>query len=427
VLVNRLMEESSDFKPKLSSKAQIRFFKKDERGEFYVIGAKGTGDYLKIHSIGKDIVEMLDGNTTVNDIISTLKSKGVDTDVPRFVTLLANKGLLENVAEPKKHERTSSLLIHYIPLFKNTEQALRLTYSAFHRFFSRKLLSVLIAFNAAMFVVFLLAMLTGYLDVNQVFFLNGSIVSAIGIYALVIMPFLIAIHEFSHALVCFHYGGRPQEMGIALFVFAPFFYADTSDTWMLSKKQSIMVFLAGPLSDFFVGNLFFLISFVLPENFASLMRMVAFGSYLVVLMGFNPLIESDGYYVLQTLIDFPNLVSHARTYPILWIRNKLRLVSREDYKEISESYSNREQRILAIYAPIAALINALFIGIMGYWAVLFTSSYWVMISTVVKTFPNISAASLIAFGIQSFYVAIIVIFCSSLIKRLINRRSTSST
>lgn len=96
------------------------------------------------------------------------------------------------------------------------------------------------------------------------------------------------------------------------------------------------------------------------------MRMVAFGSYLVVLLGFNPLIESDGYYVLQTLIDFPNLVSHARTYTMMWIRNKLRLVSRKDYKEISESYSNREQRILAIYAPIATLINALFIGIMGY-------------------------------------------------------------
>lgn len=411
------MEDFRDAKPKLSADVQIKFLKRDERGDFYIIGKKGKGDYLRIHGVGKEIVEMLDGKTSVADIAENLGKRDIEVDVPRFIALLAKKGIFENIPSSGKQKRENTLMIHYIPLFKRTERFLKVIHTVFRKFFRKKVLLLLAYVNFIILAIYLMTMLTGYLSSREIFFVRNSLASAITIYAFAIMPFLIAIHELSHALVCYHYGGKPQDMGIALFFIIPFFYADTTDTWMMEKKQSIMVFLAGPLSTFFIGNFCVLLSFALPTAYASLLRMIAFGSYLTVLVGFNPLMESDGYFILQTLSDFPNLISHARRFVPTWLKSKLGHLSVED-KEQMESYSKQERRILVFYAPAALLINVVFAVIMGYWGIIFVNDYSRLILSVRETFPNILPYTMIELGMQSMYLAFIILFLVSVAKKI---------
>jgi hypothetical protein len=411
------LSENVNFRPKLSNEVQIKFFKKDERGEFYILGVAGKKDYLKIHEVGKEIVELLDGNMTIGEIKEHLKKREIETDVKKFIELLIKKGFIENApSADKKHQRTNTFLIHYIPLLKKTEHILGKFHSILRNFFHFKLLLLLIMINLAISSVFLLYVALGVIDIKEIFFINDSPGSAITIYLFVIMPLLIATHEFSHALVCFHYGGQPQEMGIGLFVFMPFFYAETTDTWILNKRQSILVFLAGPFSTFFIGNLCFLLSLVSPSPYDDLLRMVAFGAYFLVLLGFNPLLESDGYFILQTLVDFPNLISHARRYVPLWFKEKFGWLSNEE-KEQLESYSRQERKILSFYAPLAFMMTVALIAVMGYWVFLFISHYSRLLWFVKEKYPHITFTHWMELAWDTFYIVVILIFLTSLLRK----------
>jgi len=415
------MEKDEGFKPKLAGDVQIRFFKKDERGGFYIIGRRNKKSYLKMHEVGREIVEMLDGDTSVADIEKALKRKDVEVDLSRFIKLLGEKGFLENRQASEKKHKTNSLILHHIPLLKRADPFLDKIYSVSYKFFRRKVFLFLVLTNLAIFLMFLAALFTGYIQLKDFFFIDNSVFFAVTVYLLLIMPFLVAIHELAHGIVCFHYGGRPQEMGIAFFFFIPVFYIDTTDTWMLKKKQSIMVFLAGPVSTFFIGNLFFVLSLLLPTLYINPLRMIAFGSYLVVLMGFNPVVGSDGYYILQTLTDFPNLSSHAWSYVSMWCKRVFSSVSMDDYKEYITSYSRREKNILNIYAPFVFVINVVLICLMGYWGVFFANDLWKTTSSIIETVPNIPATTMIIWLIQLVYIILIIYFLFTTLKNLINR------
>lgn len=413
------LKENRDFKPRLVKDVQIRFFKRDERGEFYIVSLKNRKSYLKVHNVGRDIVEMLDGNTSIADIEEALKRKDVEVDLSKFIKLLGEKGLLEGQQSLEKQSKTKSLVLHHIPLFKRTEPILNKIYSIFHKFFGREVLLFLVLTNLVIFFMFLVTLFTGYIKLGDLFFIGNSVFFAVTVYLLAIMPFLVVTHELAHGIVCFHYGGRPQEMGIALFFFIPFFYVDTSDVWTLGKKQSTMVFLAGPLSTFSIGNFCFLLSFLLPMPYISILRMVAFGSFLIVLNGFNPVAGSDGYYILQTITDFPNLNLHVREYISTWFKRALSLVSKDHYKEYITSYSRQEKRILEIYAPFTFIINAVFIFVMGYWGIFFANDFWKSTLSIVEAFPNIPIARLLIWLVQSIYIVLIVFFLVTTSKKLI--------
>lgn len=415
------MEKNEGFKPKLARDVQIRFFKQDERGRFYIIGRKNKKSYLKVHEVGREIVGMLDGNTSVADIEEALRAKDVEVDLSRFIKLLGEKGFLEDEQALEKQNKTNSLIFHHIPLFKRTDPFLKKIYSVFYKFFRRKVFIFLVLTNLAIFLMFLGALFTGYIQLKDFFFIDNSVFFAVTIYLLLIMPFLVVIHELAHGIVCFHYGGRPQEMGIAFFFFIPVFYMDTTDTWMLNKKQSMMVFLAGPVSTFFIGNFLFVLSILLPTPYISPLRMIAFGSYLVVLMGFNPMVGSDGYYILQALTDFPNLSSHAWRYVSMWCKRVFSLTSIDSYKEYMTSYSRREKSILNIYAPFVFVINVVLICLMGYWGVFFTSEFWKSTLSIIETVPNVPAISIVMWLVQLIYMILIVYFLFTTLKNLMKR------
>ena len=56
------------------------------------------------------------------------------------------------------------------------------------------------------------------------------------IWLMVALALTKVLHELAHALTCKHFGGECHEIGVALLVFTPCLFCDTSDSWMLPNR-----------------------------------------------------------------------------------------------------------------------------------------------------------------------------------------------
>jgi len=124
---------------------------------------------------------------------------------------------------------------------------------------------------------------------------------------------LKALHEFAHALTIKVWGGEVREMGISLLVLAPIPYVDASAAWQFREKSKL-VFNA------------------------------------------NPLLKFDGYYVLQDLLEIPNLYGKSRQY-FLYLLQRYLLGANLEH---SPAQDNRERFWLLGYA-IAAFFYRMFL------------------------------------------------------------------
>jgi hypothetical protein len=414
-----------DFKPKLTSNVRLRYLKEDERGKFYVAAriGKDSTTYLRIHQAGKDIIEMLDGNTTLTEIETALKRQDIEVDLGDFIKLLGEKGFLENYGgKPGKPEKENKLRVYNIPLLKRLDAPLSILSKSASPLFTKQALIASVTLNLAAalsFVVFTI-LNSGY--AIQTFFFSGSLFLSIVLYVTVIIPMLGFLHEFAHAVTCYHFGGKPAEIGISVYLFTFFFYTDTSDALLMDKSKSIFVFLAGPLMTLFIGNVCFLLHFALPALYGGPLLMLSFGAYVTVLFGFDPMIESDGYYILQSLVDFPNLHSHAWSYATNWIKRKLRLISKEEYDESVSYYSKKESRILGIYTPMTIVVNAIFLTVTVPLAILAIGEYANLSISIFQSFPNINQLLFFIWLFESAYVVLGVAYSFWRILRIALKR-----
>lgn len=416
------MDIPDEFKPKLASDVQVRFFKEDERGRFYIIGrGEKKSTFLKIHEVGQDILGMLDGSNTVIQIIQTLKRRGIEVDLPRFIKLLGERGFLENSLFKEKIKEKDSLRIYHFPLVNKPEKIIGAIYMVLSRFFRKKFLALFSIFNLVAMLYFVFYIITSGMRAEDLLFFQRSAFLTFLIYLFLILPFLALGHELAHGIACFHYGGRPSEIGVAVYLLVPLFYVDTSDTWMFDKKQSIHVFLAGPLFTLFIGNLCFLISLLFP-SYTRAFILMAFGSYIAAIVGLNPFIEADGYYILQTLLGFPNLQSHAWNYSLLQFKHRLGLCSKKDYQEFIDCYSKNERKILAIYAPIVLIVNGVFLALAVPWAILFLNEYIQLTLAMFTLSFQSEAITILIWTVQSFYVSLLFIYYPFRIFKFLIRR-----
>ncbi|MCW4051701.1 MAG: metalloprotease family protein [Candidatus Bathyarchaeota archaeon] len=405
------MQKLDKFKPKLSPDVKIRFLKEDERGKFYIIGITKNSVFLKVHQVGRDIIGAFDGCTSVAQISNLLKQRNVEVDLQRFISDLGEDGFIENYPYSRsKRQREEKLRVYYFAFLRNPEKILSLFHRLLSRLYKPILLKLFILFNVSAAAVFVASILLRLL-VPQFFFLRESNFFAFVLYLFFIFPVLGLIHELAHAVTCFHYGGKPSEIGVAVYLFTFFFYAETSDTWLFDKKKSILVFLAGPLATLFIGNLFFLLYLFFQQSALSqLFIMIAFASNLSVLVGFNPLVEADGCYILQTLVAFPNIHSHLWSYALSWLKHRLGFIPKQEYKDFVSSYSRTERRTLAIYTPLALLMNCLIIAIIIPWSLSLVYEFVQLTLSLIQSFPNMEVSTVAVWVFQGIYLSLVFAF-----------------
>ncbi|MCS7090849.1 MAG: biotin/lipoyl-binding protein [Verrucomicrobiota bacterium] len=130
------------------------------------------------------------------------------------------------------------------------------------------------------------------------------------------------VHEFGHALLCRHFGGRVHTMGLMLLIFTPVPYVDVTSAWSFrSRTQRLWVGAGGMWAELFVAAcMTFVWAATAPGTLHSLaFNMMFLASVSTVLFNANPLMRFDGYYLLSDALDIPNLYGRANQMLAYWI------------------------------------------------------------------------------------------------------------
>jgi len=299
----------------------------------YVLKDPTTLRYYRLRPPEYTIYQMLDGKTTLDDVLKILAERFPDEQYDRqavmnFIIMLRGASLLQGAgAESAEYllkrkkmmkrgffkKLQQEFLFYRIPLLDPDRMLNWLDRNLGKFIFSRflQVVSILIFLGALALVIS---------NVDK-FGQRNPILDPFNI--LMMIPILIvikAIHEIGHGLTSKHFDCEVHEMGILFLVFMPCAYCDVSDSWMISQKRRRMwITAAGIVVEIMLASLatyvWALTQPKTPLNQIALNIMVIASLNSLMFNG-NPLLRYDGYYFLMDLMEIPNLKQKGSNY--LW-------------------------------------------------------------------------------------------------------------
>jgi putative peptide zinc metalloprotease protein len=167
-----------------------------------------------------------------------------------------------------------------------------------------------------------------------------------------VFPVIKLLHELGHGFATRAWGGRVNEMGLMLLVFAPAPYVDASAASSFrSRWRRAVVGAAGMLTELFVAAI---AMYVWVNVEPGLVRAIAFNVMVVagvstLVVNGNPLLRYDAYYILCDLLEMPNLAQRGqKQLQYLWNRHVFGVPDQEPPHE-----SPGERRWLVAYTILS--------------------------------------------------------------------------
>ncbi|MEV6172906.1 daptide biosynthesis intramembrane metalloprotease [Streptomyces sp. NPDC051954] len=115
-------------------------------------------------------------------------------------------------------------------------------------------------------------------------------------------------HEFGHACLLAHYGGRPGRMGVMLFYFSPAMFCDVSDSWRLNHLQRAKVSLAGIAVQAGVSGAAACAAGVVGRGgVGDALMLFSLVNAAAAVINLVPFVKLDGYIGLMSYLNRPNL------------------------------------------------------------------------------------------------------------------------
>lgn len=345
------------FKPVLIDGLEVKLLKEDERGKMFIIRASGGSNYIKIHESVLNLLKNFDGTKSIEDLSQIVKDSKIPLDVHELVNLLAEEGFIKNIKTPSK-KRKDDIFSFNIKLFTLTERQMDVFKRMFFFVGSRTFWVFYAIFIVIGFSLFLQ-------HFPQIFAAVINLMSPEGpLHPLFIsLAFFYVVevaHEIAHAVAYYHYGGRCTEIGIEFHFFIPFFYALTPDAiWMEPRKQ-VLIFLAGPLTSLFFAEAFTFL-FIFEPTLRYLWAAHSFFWHISALVTLSPIIKTDGYFVVQAVTKFPNLLEHGVDVLTKSFKVLVGALSLKEFKEHMSQYSSSERRILKFYVPLFPIVTCVLV------------------------------------------------------------------
>lgn len=320
----------ADLRPQLCQ--HVRTYPQEYRGErWYVLRDESNGRHLRFNAAAYDFIGHLDGDLSVQEIWDQM-AKTVDAntleqdDVLLILTQLfaidaLRSGLPVDAKEFFKRYQYQRRLLQKRRVMNPL--AIRVPLLDPDRLLNRLLPWVRPVFSNSGAAVWLLLVgmasllaLVNFPTLNAA--IDQDILSPANLLLMTLMFVLIkTVHEFGHAFAVKMWGGEVHEMGITLLVLAPVPYVDASAAWgFRDKRKRVLVGAVGVLVELFIAALALFIWLAVEPG---LVRDAAFNSLLIgsvstLLFNANPLLRFDGYYVLQDLVEIPNLYTRSSRY-----------------------------------------------------------------------------------------------------------------
>jgi putative peptide zinc metalloprotease protein len=164
------------------------------------------------------------------------------------------------------------------------------------------------------------------------------------------------IHETAHGLAGKHFGARIESIGFSLMYFAPSFFCNATQVWVLAGKWArIATAIAGIWLDlvvcFFASVLWWTTTTGMAAHDWAYKIMMVTGIG-VSLLNLNPLIKLDGYLIFSELVHEPGLKEDSTKYLSAWLRKTIVRLPAE------VPYVPRKKRLFyVIYAVLSGLYS----------------------------------------------------------------------
>ncbi len=335
-----------------------------------------TNEYTKLDPISSQLALMLDGTVSPEALLAHAQQTwtGLEFDADYIDDLLRDLKHMKFLDDPFE----KSALVQA----RARDERAQVNAHTFKNIFSIPLGTVnpdrfitraypLVAFMFQPFFVVLgigLFVLSGYVVwLNQDHIVSGAsnvLLSGghrvLGAFLLwLVVTLAIVVHELGHGFCLKHHGGTVNRLGFIFIFGLPCMFCDISDTHMFPNwKHRAQVALAGTYTELYVATLATLVWWLTPSDL--LVNQLAFNVMLFasvsgILFNYNPLIKTDGYFVLSDLLDMSNLQEDAFGYlGYLFKRYALGLRAECPIR------GRRRKRILALYGALSILYSALF-------------------------------------------------------------------
>lgn len=299
----------------------------------YVLKDPTSLRYYRLRPPEYTIYKMLDGKATMDSVLAELKHKFPDEEYDRqavmsFVIMLRGANLLHIPGETDTDYLLKRKKILSRSIFKRITQ--EYLFFKIPVFDPDKVLNVMMQTVGGLIFSWFMMILFWIMFGGAVLLLLNNIDKIGQAQAilswdnmLMLVPsllFIKLIHEFGHGLSAKYFGSEVHEMGILILIFAPFFYCDVSDAWMIPEKRKRMwITAAGIVVEVFLAGIAtYIWAFTMPNtviNQFALNIMLA-ASINTLLFNGNPLLRFDGYYFLMDWVEIPNLKQKGAGY--LW-------------------------------------------------------------------------------------------------------------
>jgi putative peptide zinc metalloprotease protein len=196
--------------------------------------------------------------------------------------------------------------------------------------------------------------------------LHAATVAQVGAALIPLIVLAIVLHEIGHGVAAKAAGARVDRIGLGWFWFRVMVFVDTSDAWLASRHQRMLVDAGGILVNLVLAGAAGYVALLATNlTIAAVAWVFALWSYVAVLRNLNPLLEYDGYYLLMDALERPNL----RGKSLGWIATEL-------WPALRNGTSLRGHRFELFYALGAVG----YIGVVVAWTLFayrFTAQGWV--------------------------------------------------
>ena len=334
----------------------------------FVLKDPTTLRYYRLRPPEYTIFKMLDGKTTLEEVLRTLADRFPEDTfdaqaVMSFIIMMRGGNLLQNAGDnttdylmKRKQQLTRSIwqrikteyMFFKVPMMDPDKILTKMDKTIGGIIYSKAMIVLtLILFVIAMFMLF-----SNIDNLSQ----RQPLLSWTNLMFLFPALFCIKIiHEFGHGLTAKHFGTEVHEMGILFLVFMPCMYCDVSDAWMISKKhRRVWITAAGIAVEVFLATVATIIwSITVPGSLINqfALNVMLAASINTIMFNGNPLLRYDGYYFVMDMLEIPNMKQKATMY--LWYLGKKYVLGMEKAEKPID-LDTRESGILT-YAVCSAL------------------------------------------------------------------------
>jgi len=304
------------FRPRMRPGWKLKRLAEGEGRLRWVLSSEHMTDLLRMGDDDAALVQLLDGETSLPELMAESERRRGEAGVGRLARLLADlgeRGLLEGVDAPERHAREGLLG----RLTRPRERIFPGAGALFERLYARGGFVLFTRTGLAVVAAVALGGLAAF--VALIVGRGGSpfvVADRIGLGGLVFLAgrfLVVAIHELAHGLTMASFGRRVPRAGVKVIVGIPFAFVDTTEAWFEPRRRRIAISAAGPVSDFAVGGAAAAVALAIdPGNLRDILYQVALAAYVGAFYNLNPFLDRDGYHMLVDWLGEPGLRRRAR-------------------------------------------------------------------------------------------------------------------